>query len=136
MVRHHDPCDLAVTLAVEMLKCFRDDSRARRASEQTGSITDIEPALDCTREALMVLTFNFSRPRLRMITKPNAALLLQFLTKMFRNRIGQSECNEVDRAALLPMRQPILGMSNVPIWVEELKGVQVHGRSGGCQPPS
>jgi hypothetical protein len=34
------------------------------------------------------------------------------------------------------MRQPILGMSNVPIWVEELKGVQVHGRSGGCQPPS
>ena len=61
--------------------------------------------------------------------EPDVAFVLPLLEQLFRKRVSQAECNEVNRSTLLPMRQTIVCKVDVSMRIEELH------RSGGIIPP-
>ena len=66
-------------------------------------MASVEPALNRTGETLMIFPLDLSRPRLRMKTKPDAAVALPLVAQIFGNSIGKAEGNEINGAVLLPV---------------------------------
>src|SRR5713101_2385906 len=90
-------------------------------SQNARAVTCIKPALDGDRESLVIFEFGLSAPRLKMQTQPGFTLRFPLIAQTLRDRIGQSKCDEINCALLLPMRQAIHRETNLAIWVEEAK---------------
>lgn len=83
------------------------------------AMSGVQPALNGRREPLMIFTLNFSAPRLWMNTQPCFPFRLPLSALAMRHSVGASECNEINCAFLLPMRQAIRRETNVCVRIEE-----------------
>jgi hypothetical protein len=96
-----------------------DNCRAIVSSQQAAAVASIKPSLDRAGEAFVIFLFDLRRPRFRMKLQPTLAFVSPFVAQFRWNRVGQSECDEVNCAALLPMRQAISGLMNFAERTEE-----------------
>src|SRR6266403_447383 len=91
-------------------------------SKDARTVASIEPALDRSGEAPVILLLSLRIPRFAMKSQPCGAFLLPACPQTSRDGISQSKSDEVCRAFLLPMRQEILREPNLLVRVEEPQG--------------
>ena len=121
VIRHHHPSDLRDSVTIKVTQRFRNNCRAVVTSQNTRAVTRIKPALNRTRETLVVLTFDFGIPWWRMKSEPRFAIRLPLLTEMLRHGVGKPECNEINCSFLLPVWETIRRKTDVVVWIKELK---------------
>jgi len=96
MVRHNNPSDLRVAIAIEMLQCFSDDFATFRPPQNAGSAASIEPAFKRPTKASMKLPLHRRGPRLRVKAEPSPALVLPLVAEAFRDEIGEAKGDEIN----------------------------------------
>lgn len=69
-------------------------STTLRPPQHARAVTRIQPALDRSREALVVFPLHLRRPRLRMQPQPDRAFLLQPIAQFLRHRIPEMKRHE------------------------------------------
>ena len=121
MIRHHDPTQLVVALAIEMLQGVTDDSRGGWFSQQALTVPVIQPPFDRAGKSLMILALNFTGPWFGMVAEPSRSLELPTPEKFCRERICQSKRDEINSAALFPVREAILRSARGSSGTEELE---------------
>jgi len=102
-----------------MAKRIVDNSRALDSPQNTRAVTCVEPTLDRTGEALVILLLGLSTPRLGMKSQPRRALIFPLRSQMSGDGISQSKRYKIDCTFLLPMRNEVFRASNLRIWIEE-----------------
>ncbi len=119
VIGHDDRRDERKTFAIEMAQRVIDDCCVFALSQNARTVPSVEPALDRSGEALMVLLFGLRSPGLRMKPQPDFTFILPLLAQMSGNRIGQSKCDEVSPTLLLPVWQQVLCKPNLFVRIKE-----------------
>jgi len=119
VIRHNDRSDKREALAIEMAQRMIDNFCVIVLSKDARTVASIEPALDRSGEAPVILLLSLRIPRFAMKSPSCGAFLLPACPQTSRDGISQSKSDEVCRAFLLPMRQEILREPNLLVRVEE-----------------
>src|SRR4029453_9494003 len=119
MIWHYYSRNNGYPFSVEIAQCLSDDLCTIMTPQNTQAVSGIEPALNRSREPLMIFALNINTPRLWINTQPCFTFRLPLSAQAMRHSVGESECNEVNCAFLLPMRQAIRCQTNICIRIEE-----------------
>lgn len=120
MIGHHNPRDLAASLAVKMSQRISHNLGAVRLTENAFAMARIQPALHLLRKAFMVLHLLLGRVRRRIPFQPRSTLRFPLVTKLLWHGVRETIGNEVSRACLLPVRQPMECLLNLRVRIEKL----------------
>ncbi len=119
MVGHYHPRVLHVPAGVEMAEALGNDGRHFTVAQCARSMSRIKPALQGAAESSVILVLCRFVPRFRVVLQPCVSLFTVAFPEMRRDRIGHVERDEIGRTGLLPVGQPVSGMTNITPWIEK-----------------
>jgi len=82
-------------------------------------MTGVEPSFNRAGKASMIFPLDVIAPWPGMKAQPGITFAFPSREQMGRHSVGESECDEVNCAGLLPVRETILRVPNITIRIEE-----------------
>lgn len=120
-----------IALAIEVMKAVSDDLCGARITQSAGAVRGVEVFVDLVGELAVVAGFGDFVPRRWVGGEEGIAGEKPVIEEFTRQRIGEAESDEYRHLALLPMRQLVGRLFDVPSWIEELHDATHHEGSAG-----
>jgi hypothetical protein len=121
MIWHNHERVERITIAVEMTQRVGNRCRNPRLAKDAFAMALIEPLLTRILKSRLILVLRRSVPGFRMEFSPSFQFFFPLPKQFLRNRVGQTEGNEICCILLFPMRETASGLSNWCVWVDATK---------------
>lgn len=131
VIGHDDAAPEVVALAVEVMESVGDDLGEAWITQGAGAVAGVEILIEPVGELAVVAGLGDLVPRRRIRDEEGLAGAKPVLKEFTRQRIGESEGDEDRDLALLPMRQLVDRLFDVPSRIEELHDAHLIERNAG-----
>ena len=134
VIGHDDVAPQLVALPVEVMKAVSDDLGEAWITQGAVSVRGIEVFIEFVGELAVVAGFGDFVPRRRIRSEEGVTRTKPVIKEFTRQRIGQPKGDKDRHLALLPVRQLVGGLFDVPSRIEELHASANRGERGHSCP--
>lgn len=134
VIGHDDVAPEVVALAVEVMEAVGDDLSEAWITQGAGAVRGVEVFVELVGELAVVAGFGDVVPRRRIRGEEGLAGAKPVIEEFTRQRIDEAEGDEDRHLALLPMRQLVGRLFDVPSRIEELHASANRGERGHSCP--
>ena len=131
VIRHDSIAPEVIALAVEVMQTVSDDLGDALITQRTAAVVGVEILVELVGELTVVAGFSDVIPRRGIRGEEGLAGAKPVVEEFTRQRIGEAEGDEDHHLALLPVRELVVGLLDVPAWIEELHGTHLIEGSAG-----
>lgn len=132
VIGHNDVAPEVVALAVEVMEAVGDDLGEAWITQGAGAVRGLEVFVELVGELAVEAGFGDFVPRRRIGGEEGLASAKPVIEEFTRKRIGEAEGDEDRHLALLPVRQLVGRLFDVPSRIEELHCSVNRGERGHC----
>lgn len=134
VIGHDDLAPKVVALSVEVMKAVCDDLGEAWITQGAGAVRGVEVFIEFVGELAVVAGLGDRVPWRRMGREEGIAGAKPVIENFTRQRIGEAKGHEDRHFALLPVRQLVGGLFDVPSRIEELHSSANRGERGHSCP--
>ena len=126
VIWHYNPGNLVVSISIEKRERIGENCSAILLAEQARSVSGIQPGFRSTGKALVILGFEFGRPRFWMKTEPTIPIVRQLFQQVGRKGVAKMKSDKIDDRILLPVGQTVFCLTDIGPRIEEVQIVPIH----------
>ena len=124
MIGHDDVAPEVVAQIVEVVEAVGDDLGNMGITQGAGTVGSVEVFVEFVGELTVIAGFGDVVPRRRIRGEEGIAGAKPVIEEFTRQRIGEAEGDEDRHLALLPVRELVMGLFDIFVWIEELQAFE------------